>query len=221
MNYKIISNFLEEKVAERLLDDIYSTPGHWWSKAVCLNNESAKYLNLSNVSDKLTFKGIPEPSYATSLRQNALTYKFTRSTKHYPQCTCYECTFQKTIVEVNIKETIEKEFFYYNSYIKECFISIYEQGDFLGTHTDATKGIAFMYHLSKSWRAEYGGLLNISSALNANTYTSICPEFNSLVLMNVDSTTGIDHFVSQVASIAPYPRVTVSGWLTNKEEKGA
>lgn len=212
MTVKVISNFLEIEKADELLREIYKTPGEWWAKAVSVSNNSAKYLNLTRVPDILCFESL---GFSESLLNDALTYRFTRSTPHYENCKCYECNFRKNIIMKDIKETIEQEFLYADSNLEECFISLYYAGDFLGSHTDAKKGIAFIYHLSKKWKVEYGGLLNIINSDN-KTYTAICPEYNSLVLMDVSTVYGRSHFVSEVSNLAPYPRVAISGWFSQK-----
>lgn len=218
MSFKSIPNFLDVEVADKLLEEIYNTKGDWWSKVICINNSSPKYLNPNNINDRLLLDSTQNPVFLNSLLNNAITYKFTRSTAHYETCGCYECEFRKNILMGPIKQTIEKEYKHYNMELEECFISVYYPGDFLATHTDAGKGIAFMYYLSKRWLPEYGGLLNILNP-NKKSYTTVCPEYNSLVLMDVSGEAGIDHFVSEVSRLAPYPRIAISGWFSNK--KGA
>lgn len=215
MNFKSINNFLDIEVADKLVDEIYNTKGDWWSKAVCINNEGPRYLNLTRIVDSVFFESIKQSAFLNSLLTPALTYKFTRSTLHYDNCICYECDFRKNILMGIIKQTIEKEYNYSDSMLEECFISVYYPGDFLATHSDGNKGIAFVYYLSKEWRPEYGGLLNILNPKD-KTFTAICPEYNSLVLMDVSRQEGLDHFISEVSSLAPYPRIAISGWFLRK-----
>ena len=58
-----------------------------------------------------------------------------------------------------------------------------------------------------------GGVLNVLST--DGSYTAIPPEFNSLVLMEVDETKGTEHFVSEVSKYVTSSRVAYSGWYTN------
>jgi len=68
--------------------------------------------------------------------------------------------------------------------IMDVFISKYEKGDFLSTHTDNTLGkYAFMIYLNKNWNHSCGGNLNIIK--NDKNIDTIIPEYNKLILMNV------------------------------------
>ena len=97
--------------------------------------------------------------------------------------------------------------------VETLFASKYVTGDFLDPHTDAAastpRHLAFVLNLSKDWRPEYGGSLNIDRR-------AIVPQFNSLMLFDVrttDTMSGQYHYVSGVTDQTNETRLAVSGWL--------
>ena len=99
--------------------------------------------------------------------------------------------------------------------------SWYLPGDHSLPHTDnVTTGahyvrqLAFVWHLAKDWRPEWGGALYWcpKAAYQASA-------FNTLYLFNVgpEST----HFVTHVSPYAQGKRLTVNGWWTGPAETGA
>jgi Rps23 Pro-64 3,4-dihydroxylase Tpa1-like proline 4-hydroxylase len=73
--------------------------------------------------------------------------------------------------------------------------------------------VAFVWHLAKNWRSEWGGALFwCPKAL----YLS--PVFNTLLLFNVGPDT--NHFVTQVSPYAQGKRLTINGWWTGPGATG-
>lgn len=88
----------------------------------------------------------------------------------------------------------------------------YNSGDFLRQHTDRGKDyqLAFILYLSPMWERRFGGLLSI--VLPDQTTLEIEPEYNSLIIFNVDAQ--MEHFVSKINDCAgDRGRSTLSGWL--------
>jgi Rps23 Pro-64 3,4-dihydroxylase Tpa1-like proline 4-hydroxylase len=203
----IIDNILDTETANKLVTDIHNTPSTWWSYAYKVHNNDTHYLGHS-LSFERAFETM-DKELCSSLRQGSFSYKFRRSTKHVENCDCYECTFKKEYLLKSIKHIIMETCKLKNPYLFESFISIYSEGDFLGSHTDGKRNIAFVLNLTKDWKPEYGGLLNIRN--EDNTYTAYVPKFNSLFLMDVTDEKSI-HFVSEVTKFAPTQRIAISGW---------
>lgn len=92
----------------------------------------------------------------------------------------------------------------------------YRNGAFLTRHDDAVEGkqrhYAYVLNLTRDWRAEWGGLLFFPGD-DAIRIDALVPEFNVLNLFAV----GQQHGVSQVASYAPRPRISVTGWLRSRD----
>lgn len=87
----------------------------------------------------------------------------------------------------------------------------YGPGDFLTAHDDEVAGkhrrAAYVFGLSRDWRAEWGGLLLFHEP--AGEVRGFAPQFNALNLFGVPQ----PHSVSLVAPFAPRQRLSVTGWL--------
>jgi Rps23 Pro-64 3,4-dihydroxylase Tpa1-like proline 4-hydroxylase len=88
----------------------------------------------------------------------------------------------------------------------------YGPGHFLTTHDDDVTGknrrAAYVFNLSKAWRAEWGGLLTFHEAGSGRAEAYV-PSFNALNLLAVPQ----PHCVGLVAPFAGGRRYSVTGWL--------
>jgi Rps23 Pro-64 3,4-dihydroxylase Tpa1-like proline 4-hydroxylase len=98
--------------------------------------------------------------------------------------------------------------------------SWYLPGDHSLPHTDnVTTGahyirqLAFVWHLAKDWRSEWGGAFYWCPKAS---YMS--PAFNTLYLFNVGPES--NHFVTEVSPYAQGKRLTVNGWWTGPAATG-
>jgi hypothetical protein len=98
--------------------------------------------------------------------------------------------------------------------------SWYLPGDHSLPHTDAVshaaddnRQVAFIWHLSKQWRPEWGGAL-----FWCPRGAYIPPRFNSLALFNVGPETW--HFVTKVSPYAQGKRLAINGWWTGSAPTG-
>ena len=86
----------------------------------------------------------------------------------------------------------------------------YRAGDFLTDHDDAIEGkhrtAAYVFGLTRHWRADWGGLLLFDDAREVSGYI---PDFNVLRLFAVPRS----HHVSCVAPWVEARRLSVTGWL--------
>jgi 2OG-Fe(II) oxygenase superfamily len=93
--------------------------------------------------------------------------------------------------------------------------SLYRPGDHSLPHNDLKihdgeqRQVAFVWNLTKGWRADWGG-----EFLWCKKSTAVEPAFNSLLLFNVDP--GSMHFVTMVAPQAQSKRLAISGWWTGQ-----
>jgi hypothetical protein len=79
--------------------------------------------------------------------------------------------------------------------------------DAIASSGDAHRQVAFVWHLAKNWRSEWGGALFwCPKALY------LPPVFNTLVLFNIGPDTS--HFVTQVSPYARGKRLAINGWWT-------
>ena len=93
--------------------------------------------------------------------------------------------------------------------------SRYFPGDFSLPHTDRweDRTIAFVWHLSKDWRPEWGGALYWCSELQERAY--LPASFNTLSLFSV--TTYSSHFVTAVSPHAKGKRLSFNGWYEDTQ----
>lgn len=89
----------------------------------------------------------------------------------------------------------------------EAHASYFGPGCFLGTHNDAEpdgrRERAWVLHMTRDWRPEYGGLLRFADG------ETVVPGFNLLTLFDVP----LDHEVTPVADSAPAGRYALAGWI--------
>lgn len=94
----------------------------------------------------------------------------------------------------------------------ESFLSKYEQGCFLSTHSDEfespSPNLAFVLGLTGGWCNHWGGL-TIIEGKDPLAATALFPNFNSLVVFKIP----VWHMVSEVNNAAPYSRLAFSGWF--------
>jgi SM-20-related protein len=94
----------------------------------------------------------------------------------------------------------------------DCQATRYRSGDFLTPHNDELEGMhrkfAYVLSLTSDWLPRWGGLLHFVDEAGGVDET-ITPRFNALSLFAI----GQSHYVSQVATYAPVPRISVTGWL--------
>ena len=88
--------------------------------------------------------------------------------------------------------------------------SLYRAGDHSLPHTDwaGQRTVAYVWHLSKDWRPEWGGGLYWCSLPHAKATQHA--SFNTLVLFS--ATTRSSHFVTTVSPHATSKRLTFNGW---------
>ena len=94
----------------------------------------------------------------------------------------------------------------------DCQATRYRSGDFLTPHNDELDGMhrrfAYVLSLTPDWLPRWGGLLHFVDS-SGGIEETITPRFNALSFFAI----GQSHYVSQVATYAPLPRISVTGWL--------
>jgi len=95
------------------------------------------------------------------------------------------------------------------------FISNYSAGHYNGPHTDGANGrIAFVFHLSKDWKPEMGGLFMRMDWDWKTVNKVITPPFNTLTMFDTtwQEQDGAPHLVSEVAQGINNKRISYTGW---------
>lgn len=103
----------------------------------------------------------------------------------------------------------------------EVSASWYLPGDHSLPHNDvaesganSTRQVAFVWHLAKDWRSEWGGALYWCEKA-----CYLPAAFNTLILFNVGPQS--NHFVTQVSPYAMGKRLAINGWWTGQAPTGA
>lgn len=99
----------------------------------------------------------------------------------------------------------------------DCFVSNYSEGNYNGPHTDGENGrVAFVYHLSKDWKPELGGLFCRLDWDYQTVNKIVSPPFNCLTLFDTvwDGKEGSPHFVSEVTAGCDNKRISFTGWFS-------
>lgn len=95
----------------------------------------------------------------------------------------------------------------------DCHACRYLPGHFLKEHVDSSpfeeRHMAYVFYFTRDWHPDFGGLTYFLDEGGQVTDTFV-PEFNALTLFKVP----VGHCVSQVASFAPRPRLSITGWFT-------
>ena len=99
----------------------------------------------------------------------------------------------------------------------DMFLSEYQRTDHLLCHDDEleSRRIAFILYLSRDWKPDYGGTLDLFGAVEyplipTTVQTSIMPEFNKFVFFDVSCRSF--HQVSEVLK-SDVRRLALSGWF--------
>jgi Rps23 Pro-64 3,4-dihydroxylase Tpa1-like proline 4-hydroxylase len=93
----------------------------------------------------------------------------------------------------------------------EATATRFRPGHFLAPHDDSavdTRRAAYVFNLTRTWRIEWGGLLEFIDA-GGHVEEAWVPRFNSFNIFGVPQA----HAVSCVSPFAGVPRLAVSGWF--------
>lgn len=211
--FRIFKEFLNHEQAWDLACSIDGTPSHWWSHVLKHGNTKNPIYTHSNVGGYRQ-RFTEDFNIRQSVQTDNFTYKFHRTTAHKTGCNCWECKFKKDILNnENFKSFLTDNTSLKNPVLYESFTSAYHPGDFLGQHHDKERGVAFVFNLSWKWKPEYGGLLHVENEYGFQSYV---PGWGDLILLELGES-GENHFVSEVSSLAPRPRLAISGWYNESD----
>lgn len=222
-----ISDFLDSETANHMhyfYNDLY--PSEWWSTSSVPalfkngNNNSEiydEYNQCDRFQNTAENQGAIKVTYEYAHKANSegkFAYFFYRSFNDHPRdCICQECQLTRYFCDTEFVEFLNK--ITGNSLNITApftiFTSKYSQGCFLNTHSDDMNGkLAFVYHLTKDWRPDFGGLFTAQDK-GRNVLKTIVPSFNKFVCFRVgDYIT--PHSVTQVSHNVSKHRISLTGW---------
>lgn len=215
--FVIVDNFLQQEHADRVFNHFdHEMPQWWWSVSTRpapngenrMDNVYYKDENAEIIADK---ERVAREAFAKS----QFSYIFRRTLDdHVDTCNCVECQLRKYLTTTEIHNFITSITDISVSQSNELFAAWYKEGDFLSMHSDGDNGqIGFVYNISKNWRPEWGGMLHFLREGDSNHVERvISPRYNALILFDLSTTAGADHFVSHVTT-SQAKRLSFTGWF--------
>lgn len=171
-----------------------------YEKADTLQNNKINQLQIKNVN--------------SSFGKDQFSYIFYRAMNASNKMSFIEFTLRNIF---NSKEFIDKlnEITQLQlTKLNTLFLSKYKSGSFLSPHSDKGNGkLAFVLHISKFWKPQYGGILHFMNNDRTEIIDSYVPLFNSFMIFEVPPNIGIPHFVSHVSPNVKLNRYAVTGWF--------
>ena len=215
--FVVIDNFLQPHYADLVFNHFNTEmPQWWWSVSTRPGPEGDNIMHNCYYNDEnseLIKK--KEASAREAFSRGQFSYIFQRTlADHVKECTCMECKLREYLSTSEIHQFITDVTDIKVTGSFELFASWYKQGDFLSTHSDGDNGqVGFVYNISREWRPEWGGMLHFLKAGEPNTVEKvISPKYNALVMFDLSTTAGADHFVSHV-NTSQAKRLSFTGWF--------
>lgn len=209
----VIDNFLDEEFANKLLK--------YYAEEMPKNLWCATYMpSLRFNGDWEWWKNIDGNrynkdigyAYASLARENNMfAYYFYKTINE--QMGDYSNTVHQETMDLfsgkEIKDLLN-EITQLNLTGESVFVSRYSERCFLTRHSDDPNGqLAFVFHLTKNWNPDWGGLY--LDLRNVNDIRAICPTFNKMVIFEVTNESS-PHAVTQVVDNINKERISVTGW---------
>jgi len=217
VRYQVIKDFLQPDLVAKLSDYIYDATSDKWTYYYKVGEEekpASIKASIKGIQSKLDYKNLLK----NSLQEGHFTYSLKRLSKCRERfCSCPLCDFRKNLLQTpDFLDFIGELAGIDKLQLVEMFASVYGEGDFLSIHPDPNFDVAFIFNLTQDWKYEYGGCLTIFDSKEEPPKV-ILPEYNSLVLLYLGKE-GIDHYISEVSSLAPHSRIALSGWFNAPEK---
>lgn len=211
-----IANILQPEVIARIEAEINQLP---WDMAYVLKGKAAKY----SVAEVMTMPAqqrgqlFADIAQEAAQQQYAFCYDSYMLITHYLNSSRPNSVFHQYVEQLCHPEMVEfmRLLTGDRRIIKaDGQVSRYLPGHFLKSHDDngapfgQIRSAAYTIGLSRSWQADWGGILHLQHA-DLSIRRSIVPAFNTLTVFSVPQF----HFVSQVANYCPVPRYGITGWF--------
>jgi len=209
-----IPNLFPELQMEELWQYYYNQPNNWWNHVIHPDpyydySTSEEYHMYYTTENDPTFQ--EREAYAREVNnQGKFSYMYYRvdhnQGKQHPHLGIFSHPkFIALLEHITGHENLEYE-------PNLTFISNYQEGHYNGPHTDGSNGrIAFVFHMTKNWRPEYGGLFMRTDWDDITVNKTVTPSFNTLSMFDT-SDGGAPHLVSEVVKGVNNKRISYTGW---------
>ena len=205
----IIKDFLNDYFAENLFRYIFLEK-NWilatgidknkYEKADILQNNKINQLQIKNVN--------------SSFGKDQFSYIFYRSMNATNKISFFEFTLRNIFNSKDFINKLNEITGLELTKLNTLFLSKYKSGSFLSPHSDKGNGkLAFVLHMSKYWKPQYGGVLHFMNHDRTEIINSFVPLFNSFMIFEVPNEIGIPHFVSHVSPNVKLNRYAITGWF--------
>jgi len=204
----IIPHIFKENEIEKLHRFLTRLLPQYWVCATCVKKDRLE-LPLTDKRNALRIKMVNE-----AFGRNEFSFYFYRTFNANP--------LQYSPVEYELRNYMSSQIFidFLNKVtqlnltkLNTLFVSKYTSNCFLSTHNDAGNGrIAFVLHLTKDWKPQYGGHLHFLDTSRTKIIETFAPTFNSLMIFEVPEESGIPHFVGHVSPNVNIHRISITGW---------
>jgi hypothetical protein len=204
--------FLPWPYAERLFAFLSAVPVSEWYWNIRPAGEDGSDWEVRNSPENAALIEAARQHAHRAMLAGAFAYAYLRI-RHRLGCDCPICGCERLLVSEETLKRVSETTGRKLTQHKAVFCSWYAPGCFLSTHTDVDNGrIAFVYQLTKRWRAEYGGCLTMLAPDLAEPSRPLTPGFNRLVLFEVSESDPTPHFVSCVNAGVEEKRWAIAGW---------
>ena len=219
-----IPNLFPDLQANNLWEYYYSRPDDWWQLPI--SPDPYFDYNQSRIDDPgyyhMYYSSPNDPSYKERLdyihkvnNEGGFSYIYRRTTKERHGHFTNALAMFEARKFIKLLEYITG----YDNLIAEkynLFVSCYSEGHYNGPHIDGDNGrLAFVYHLSKDWKPEYGGLFMRMDWDWKTVNKVVVPPFNTLTLFDTkwEGKKGSPHMVTEIAQGCNNKRISYTGWF--------
>ena len=217
-----IPNLFPELQANTIHNYYFNQPDDWWDlilypdpdfdyEQAAIDNPGYYHMYRAKSGDS----SIPRrEEYCRDINNNGgFSYIYRRTNDLSVQLHSYLKIFQSPTFLNYLSQITGYENLEYNE--QSTFVSNYGPGHYNGPHTDGANGrIAFVFHLSKDWKPEMGGLFMRMDWDWKTVNKVISPPFNTLSIFDTkwQEKDGAPHLVSEVAQGISNKRISYTGW---------
>lgn len=218
--FVVIEDFLAQESASALHDFlVYDIPEDWWHTSFKIPSISDSVGMIRRYESNIDeINSLYSKAY-DDFYSGKFSYIFDRTLNHVSGCSCLECEYKKFLTSSEFLSAIKEITGIEISKSREVFSSRYTEGQFLSPHHDIDKGsLSLVYSLSKNWKPQWGGNLYILDDDWTTIKKVVLSSYNRMAVTLMNSkqknVRGVPHFVSQVSSGVKYPRVSITGWVS-------
>lgn len=210
----VLKDVLEPAIAEEAHRFLTTgMPADWWYASSTPAAFAGARTDIRNTPDRQNEIKAAFDAAQRAINAGSLAFFFFRTFAHAQGCKCVICRVITCLSGDEMRQRISAATGEKLNSAAGFFCSRYDQGCFLGPHTDAKNGrVAVSLSLTKSWSPDFGGLLHVMPELDSDLGSVAVPTFNSMVAFTIPNEVGRLHFVSHVAPGVMRPRLAVSGW---------